>query len=220
VVVKFINTEGMSFIGPGSEWFWTALSGVVLALTFLAIYRQLAIARNAGAREEFASLEREWASERQMRYRLGIFVALRDGTDLAHLPEGPATGLMNWWEGVAQLARNGGIGRKALYGTYRVICQEWWATMAPYARNVRDEAGDDAIFEDFEWLAGFMAEMDRRTGKASVGVTWLDAPEKQIVYLASRIHTEEALRTVIVASPSVVPDASAMTHAAGATADA
>ena len=33
--VTFINTEGMSFIGPGSEWFWTALSGLVLAITFL-----------------------------------------------------------------------------------------------------------------------------------------------------------------------------------------
>ena len=36
-----INTDGMSFIGPGSEWFWTALTGLVLGLTFLAIYRQL-----------------------------------------------------------------------------------------------------------------------------------------------------------------------------------
>jgi hypothetical protein len=34
--VKLINTDGMSFIGPGSEWFWTALSGLVLAVTFSA----------------------------------------------------------------------------------------------------------------------------------------------------------------------------------------
>jgi hypothetical protein len=41
VVVKLINTDGMALIGPGSEWFWTAVTGVVLAVTFLAIYRQL-----------------------------------------------------------------------------------------------------------------------------------------------------------------------------------
>jgi hypothetical protein len=35
--VKLINTDGMAFIGPGSEWFWTALSGLVLAVTFIAI---------------------------------------------------------------------------------------------------------------------------------------------------------------------------------------
>jgi len=39
--VKFINTDGMAFVGPGSEWFWTALQFTALAITFLAIYRQL-----------------------------------------------------------------------------------------------------------------------------------------------------------------------------------
>jgi hypothetical protein len=39
--VKLINTDGMAFIGPGSEWFWTALQFIALAITFYAIYRQL-----------------------------------------------------------------------------------------------------------------------------------------------------------------------------------
>jgi hypothetical protein len=40
--VKLINTDGMAFIGPGSEWFWTALSGIVLAITFIAIDERIA----------------------------------------------------------------------------------------------------------------------------------------------------------------------------------
>ncbi len=39
--MKLINTEGMALFGPGSEWFWTALTFTALALTFYAIYRQL-----------------------------------------------------------------------------------------------------------------------------------------------------------------------------------
>jgi hypothetical protein len=39
--VKLINTDGMAFIGPGSEWFWTALQFTALALTLFALYRQL-----------------------------------------------------------------------------------------------------------------------------------------------------------------------------------
>ena len=39
--MKFINTDGMAFIGPGSEWFWTMLQFLALAITFYAIYRQL-----------------------------------------------------------------------------------------------------------------------------------------------------------------------------------
>ena len=33
--------DGLTFIGPGSAWFWTALQFVALAITFYAIYRQL-----------------------------------------------------------------------------------------------------------------------------------------------------------------------------------
>jgi hypothetical protein len=41
--VNLINTDGMVFIGPGSEWFWIALQFIALATTFYAIYRQLRI---------------------------------------------------------------------------------------------------------------------------------------------------------------------------------
>jgi hypothetical protein len=84
--MQLINTEGMAFIGPGSEWFWTALTGVVLAVTFLGIYRQLSIARGATAREQIASFNREWRSERMILHRLAVMVALRDGADPAQLP--------------------------------------------------------------------------------------------------------------------------------------
>ena len=53
--MTLINTDGMAFIGPGSEWFWTALSGLVLAVTFFAIYRQLRLQRNQGAIEQIAA---------------------------------------------------------------------------------------------------------------------------------------------------------------------
>jgi hypothetical protein len=83
VGVRFINTDGMSFIGPGSEWFWTALSGVVLAITFLGIYRQLRIARSANAFAQMNRLTNDWDSERLARNKLEIFLALKDGA----LPE-------------------------------------------------------------------------------------------------------------------------------------
>ena len=43
--MKFINTDGVTFVGAGSEWFWAAVSGLVLAVTFIAIYRQLRLQR-------------------------------------------------------------------------------------------------------------------------------------------------------------------------------
>jgi hypothetical protein len=41
--VTIINTDGLAFIGPGSEWFWAALQFTALAITFVAIYRQLRV---------------------------------------------------------------------------------------------------------------------------------------------------------------------------------
>ena len=83
--MKLINTDGMAFVGPGSEWFWTALSGIVLAVTFLGIYRQLSIARSANAFEQMNRLTNEWESERMNRHKLEILLALREGVwkDLA-----------------------------------------------------------------------------------------------------------------------------------------
>jgi hypothetical protein len=75
--VKFINTDGMAFIGPGSEWLWTMISALVRAVTFIAIYRQLAIQRGASAAEQLNQTEREYASERLNRNQLALCLAGR-----------------------------------------------------------------------------------------------------------------------------------------------
>jgi len=202
--VKLINTDGMAFIGPGSEWLWTALSGLVLAVTFIAIWRQLSMARSASVREQLASLDREWMSERQMRYRLDVFVALRDVADRAHLPDGSAAGVANWWETVAQLARSGDLDRKILYPNYGLHAQAWWAILAPAVQRWRAEQGNPHNFEDNEWLAGILAEMDRRAGRPTIDETTLGPLDVLITREQDRLRVEQALRTVIVASAEVL----------------
>ncbi len=73
--VKIINTDGMSFIGPGSEWFWTAVSGLVLAVTLLAIYRQLRLQASQGAIEQTDAAMREFFSERMLGHQLTVLLA-------------------------------------------------------------------------------------------------------------------------------------------------
>jgi hypothetical protein len=202
--VTLINTDGMTFIGPGSEWFWTALSGVVLTVTFLAIYRQLRIARDASVFEHLEATQREWTSERNVRYQLEILVALRDGVELAALPRAAVTALGNFWETHALLARRGYLNPRLLDQEYGNVCRMWWATIAPAARKFRAEDGDPSIFEDFEWLAEFMAETARRAGApvydAAKFASTFDA---RIAALHDRIRVEQALRTFILAPPEV-----------------
>ncbi len=200
--MKLINTDGMALIGPGSEWLWTALSGLVLAITFVAIWRQLAMARSASAREQLVSLDRDWDSERMTRYQIAVITALRDGVDPAQLPDGPASGLANWWERIGQLARSGDLDRKLLYPNYGLHAQAWWAILAPYVRQKRAEQGNPHQFEVNEWLSGIMAEMDRRAGRPPADAAMLGPHDILIGRLQGRLSVEEALRTVIVAPPN------------------
>jgi hypothetical protein len=200
--VQLINTDGMAFIGPGSEWFWTAISGLILVVTFVAIYRQLRIMRSASAFEQLDAFERELGSERMFRFQLATLIALRDGVDPAHLSRGTTGGIWAFWEKTGALAKHGHLDPKLLWEGSGTDVLDWWLTLAPYAKRVRADAKAPAFLENFEWLAGRMAELARRAGSASD----LDDPaatrEGRITWLTDRLRIEEALRSVQVASPA------------------
>ena len=153
--MQLINTEGMAFIGPGSEWFWTALTGLVLAVTFVGIYRQLSITRSASAREQLASFSREWTSERMLLHRLEVLVALRDGTDPAHLPAGSPDWIGAFWEDMGSLTRLGHLDPKLVWESGPGPRSEaWWKTLAPYVRRVRAEEGESDVLRELRVVRG------------------------------------------------------------------
>jgi len=197
--VKLINTDGMSFIGPGSEWFWTALSGVVLAVTFLGIYRQLRLARSANAFEQLSRFTGDWDSERLARHKLEILLALKNGALPEQIPDGAAGVIRDFFDDLAALVRAGHVDRDLVYGTLSFVCRAWWVTLAPHTRRLR-ETYAEAVGNHFEWLAGVMAEMDRKAGvtsrydEASLASTL----EARITRTRSEIRIAEELRAVIV----------------------
>jgi hypothetical protein len=216
--MQLINTEGMAFIGPGSEWFWTALTGLVLAVTFLAIYRQLSIARSATAADQIASFNREWGSERMIVHRLEVLVALRDGADPAYLPAGSPERIGNLWEAMGNLARRGHLDPKLVWDSGPgPECDVWWKILAPHVRRLRMDMSP-TVFENFEWYAGINAEFNRRGG-ATIDDAWLAHHRDGLIRSAQNwLRVEQSLRTVIVASPEAMPatPATAPPAAAGA----
>ena len=205
--MKFINTDGMAFIGPGSEWFWTALSGIVLAVTFLAIYRQLRLQRSQAAVEQLDALMREFFSERMLGHQLALLLAMQAGKDREHLPEGSATAVYNCFNKVGQLARDGHIDMKNIGGMAGVGLA-WWATLEPYVRRHGARLGPSSVQDPFEWLAGRFAEIMERAGATIVfDEAYLrDSLERRIGSTRDMLRVEQSLRTVIVASPEAVPD--------------
>jgi hypothetical protein len=55
--MTFINTDGLSFLGPGSEWFWTAFQGIVVALSLWGLVRQVRIQTAQKMRQDVADLD-------------------------------------------------------------------------------------------------------------------------------------------------------------------
>jgi hypothetical protein len=218
--VKLINTDGLVFIGTGSEWFWTAISGMVLVITFLAIYRQLRLQANARAIEELEAFDREGNSERWNRYAVDIYTALRDGIDSATVPEFPgvlATDLpadlpsaayeyvTATIERLATLYRTGHLNLKLLARHNTYGAQGWWTTLEPSIRAARISSGRLGECENFEWLAGYMSEVDRRAGLPAItSGTVARNLDEWIARAQEKIRVEQALRTAILVSPAAV----------------
>lgn len=201
--MKLINTDGMAFIGPGSEWFWTALTGLVLAVTFLGIYRQLRLQAHASASEQLGEFRREAYSEQMLRYELDVMVALRDHKDPADVPEAAVLGIGDYWENLAFLARAGHRDPKLLWRYDSASAQLVWAWLGPWVRKARAESRFGApSYHDLEWLAGVMAEMDRSAGRQAITQAMVTSHlEAWITLHQEGIRYAQAARAVIVASP-------------------
>jgi hypothetical protein len=206
--MKLINTDGMAFIGPGSEWFWTALSGIILAVTFIAIYRQLKLQRSQAAIDQVDAFEREWATERMCRIRLNALIAYRDASNPADLDIVSIGLIAIYWEKVASLVRRGHIDPQLLWHISGFNCVAWWLILGPAIRRGRADEHDPTTSADFEWLAGTMAELDRRAGVPTYTEEGVAADiGTRIALNVEALRIEEALRTTIVASPKVEPAA-------------
>ena len=167
--MKLINTDGMVFIGPGSEWFWTALTGLVLGLTFIAIYRQLRLQARTGAIEQMDAFRREAYSESMTRYGLDVMTALRDHDDPADVPEAAVLGLGDFWANFATLARAGHRDTALLWQSDSASPQIIWWCIAPFVFKTRAESRLGVpSYADFEWLVGVLAEMDRTDGRQAI----------------------------------------------------
>ena len=198
--MTLINTNGMAFIGPGSEWFWSAISGLILAITFVAIYRQLRLQSDAAAIEQLEALLREWSSERLARSTLALLQAMHAGVDPEQLPVRPVSHVGFFWNRIGYLVSSGHMDRRLVHEQLGDQVQWWWAALGPWVRWDRAAEADPIGWQHFELLATSMAAID-----ASRGVTRaLDAASLAaslpglIDQFTQAVELEESLRAVTV----------------------
>jgi hypothetical protein len=166
--MPLFNTEGLVLFGPGSEWFWSMLQFVIVAVTLLGIYSQLRLARSANSFEQANRLREDLESERTTRNALAICLALKAGDKPEDLPEGAVSYIQDYWENVAGLVRAGHLEQELLEHAFGNRCRWWWAALEPNIQRFQEETGNPKSGEHFEWLAAIMAEADRRAGSVYV----------------------------------------------------
>jgi hypothetical protein len=198
--MKMINTDGMSFIGPGSEWFWSMLQFVIVAVTLVAIYRQVRLQASAAAIDQMAALERDWNSELLTRGRLAVLMALRDGQNPFKTVPAAVADIANFWERVGYLVRRGHVEDRLVDEYLGNSALNFWADLAPTVKSMREHNRDQGIYEHFEWLAGRIAEIE---GTPGIHATRDEAERaaglsRGIAFCLQGISTAEELRAVIV----------------------
>jgi hypothetical protein len=210
--VPLINTQGLVLIGPGSEWFWSAVSGLILAVTFIAIYRQLRLSANATAIDRLTEFEREWASERLLRFQLAVLEELGAGVEPVNLSPGPAHLVFDFWERIGALAKGGRIDPRLLASVNGGVSEWWWAILKAYVFKRRVDLGP-TFGESFEWLEGVMSKINRASGIDDFDQ--IGPVDAYIAALEWQIRIEEALRTAPVARASRGRPASSRLPTAG-----
>ena len=167
-----MNLGDLTFIGTGSEWFWTMVSGLVVAVTFIVIYRQLKAQGAANAFQRIETVHRRWASNELVLARLEVALQLRDGTlDLAD--DTRADTVLGFFELVRDLNRQGYLGDEEIARSFGAAIFVWWRLLEPVIQAHSALENDPDMWTGIKELNAMVTQFDRKRGvDRSAILTW------------------------------------------------
>jgi hypothetical protein len=180
--------DGLVLIGPGSEWFWSAFQGVVVAVSLLALFRQLRLQTAQKMRDDVATLRTEYFSERMLRYRLVVWTAFRDGTAPNELPRGAAFALEYFFEEVAGFTQGKHLDKRLMAENMGAHACTAWTALEPFIRYVRRDQ-DEHFAEGFEWFVKEMVRIEPELASE------LDLPRSRYAQGVGRLEELIAVET-------------------------
>jgi hypothetical protein len=197
-----VNTHGLTLFGSGSEWFWSMLQFVVVAVTLIAIYVQLRQDRAANAFSQASSLRQDWNGELMTRRKLAHLLALRDDAPAADVLI-LAEPIGNFWDHVGSLVRAGHVSLPLFYQYLGSPCQTSWNVLEAQVRDMQATEGA-GIWDNFAWLATQCARLRKASGRDDGSMTretFRERIPELIASLRQSIADFEATRAVMFASP-------------------
>ncbi len=193
--MTLVNTTGMALFGPGSEWLWAMLQFLALAITFIAIYRQVSAQRSVGVFQQMAAWEREWEDFEFRSLRLACLLEL-ESRGLADEPSLCVGRVGDRFERLGYLVAQGHIRAADLYHGFGTGIIAWWAVLGPSLTRRRVAEGEHV----YQWFESLAREMQRNYVQVH------GRPYERIPTLEQLIqNTIESLRRQLDARNGVIP---------------
>ena len=190
----------LTLIGTGSEWFWTMVSGLVVAVTFVIIYRQLKAQGAANAFQRIETVHARWGSPELVLARLQVARALRDGT--LDADDTRVDAVLNFFELVRDLNRQGYLDDEEIARSFGAFVVVWWRLLEPVIRAQASLEGDPEMWIGLQELEATVRTYDSKRGVDRAFVRTM--PVKEL--LASVIRREtHRLRLARDAAAGVIP---------------
>jgi hypothetical protein len=190
----------LTLIGSGSEWFWTMVSGLVVAVTFFVIYRQLQAQGAANAFQRIETVHGRWGSPELVLARLQVARALRDGT--LDPDDTRVDAVLNFFELVRDLNRQGYLGDEEIARSFGAFVVVWWRLLEPVIRAQASLEGDPEMWIGLRELEATVRAYDTKRGVDRAYVLTMPVEELLATVIQRETHRLQLARD---AAAGVIP---------------
>ena len=180
-------------VGPKSAWLWSAISGIALVLTLLAIYRQVRMQQSTDAVQLVTNLRVEYNSELWVKERIECINLLLSDEPVTEYSTS-VWSIVEYFDNIGALARKRHLNRRLLYSSLGGNALHWWTILTPTFEALQIENSLPGYIDNFSWL---VADIRRRQqGKGTVAAVPLtitsehleqmrDVLQKRLTFLES-----------------------------------
>ena len=163
--MTLINTNGLSILGPGSEWFWAMAQFVLVAITLGGIYYQLRAQASANALQRMQFFVDQWESVAMSHDRMKTALHLKHVAVVDEMAPSMLA-IAGFFETLGLLERRGHISRSEVFLLGRSV-EMWWALLNPAIEAEIARQGAN-FYSEFRRLNGIIHAMDTKIGERYV----------------------------------------------------
>lgn len=205
--MPLVNLDDLTILGPGSEWIWLLGQFTALAVTGIAVYRQLAAQRSGNLLAALRSWAEDWEATPSLIARLEYYRDLQRA-DGEHAWSPYATLVLNQFETLGYLVVRRHIRATDVADLWGSEVSLHWALASPYLSRVRTEQGGE-VYLHFEALERELRRIYPRRGVTS---PTFDAATiaAELARCSRRVETQLSIRSqagVIGSVPNAGPPA-------------